>query len=123
MASIQRIGFSQSQNDLSIIFKALGHPARIAIIETLLNNEKIMCKVLTSEIKLSGPTVSKHLQILLESGLLGYEKIFNATYYVVNPMLVDYAKQALMNLSQLTQSKQEDFSQTIFQSSIMPESF
>ena len=39
MASIQRIGFTRYQNDLSKIFKALGHPARIAIIDLLLEKK------------------------------------------------------------------------------------
>ncbi|MDC0257329.1 metalloregulator ArsR/SmtB family transcription factor [Crocinitomicaceae bacterium] len=123
MASIQRIGFSQDQNDLSRIFKALGHPARIAIVEYLLQNEKVICKNMTYEFPISQPAISKHLQILMESGILGYEKIANATYYAVNPMLVNYAKEAITDLSQLAKSNDSDFSRTVFQSSVFPEFF
>ena len=109
MASIQRFGFIQYQNDLSRIFKALGHPARIAIVDYLSQNERVICKNFTNDFPISQLTISKHLQILLESGLLGYEKIVNATYYVVNPMQVDFTMNAIVDLNDHSNAKNQDF--------------
>lgn len=114
MASIQRIGFTNSQNDLSKIFKALGHPARMAIIHHLIKEGRIMCKRIVLELPISQPAVSKHMQILLEVGLVGYEKVANATYYVVNPILIDVAKESLISASDDAKKVELDFSAMIF---------
>lgn len=91
MASIQRIGFTPNQNQLADIFKALGHPARLSIIETLLNEGRIMCGELAHYIPLAKTTVNRHTRVLFENGIIGYEKNQNRTYYVLNPIAVETA--------------------------------
>ncbi len=90
MASIKRSGFTPAQNDTSNIFKALGHPARIAILE-FLANENAPCKCLEIELKMAKSTLSRHMQVLFDYGIIGYEKILNETYYSINPMAIDLA--------------------------------
>lgn len=123
MASIQRIGFTRSQNDLSKIFKALAHPARIAILDHLLKEGRIMCKRIVLELPISQPAVSKHLSILLDTGLIGYEKISNATYYVVNPILIENAEKALKEFTDEAGSAEIDFRSTIFNTQLLPANF
>ncbi|PWL32498.1 MAG: transcriptional regulator [Fluviicola sp. XM-24bin1] len=123
MASIQRIGFTRDQNDLSKIFKALAHPARIAIIDLLLETNRINCKQLASEIGYGSPTVTHHLKILMESGLIGYEKIANLSFYAVNPILIDKAQNALKVVSNKADDQQTDFRNIIFCQQPLPDSF
>lgn len=123
MASIQRIGFTRYQNDLSKIFKALGHPARIAIIDLLIENDRISCKELAMEISSTPATTTHHLQILMESGLIGYEKIANLSYYLVNPLLIDEAHFALLNFSNKVDSQNNDYRNVVFSQHPFSESF
>lgn len=123
MASIHRIGFTRYQNDLSKIFKALGHPARLAIIDHLLSQNRIMCKELAQELGFTPPTITHHAQILMQSGLLGYEKIANVTYYVVNPLLIRKAKEALKVITIQSENLSPNYSNIVFTQQPLPDSF
>jgi DNA-binding transcriptional ArsR family regulator len=122
MASIQRIGFTRYQNDLSIIFKALGHPARIAIIDLLLEKDRLICKELAHDTGLGAPTVSHHLKILMESGLVGYEKIANMSFFIVNPILVEMAGSALHDVAKKVDNHR-NYRNVIFSRQPFSESF
>ncbi len=62
--------FSTSQNELAAIAKALGHPARIAIIQHLLRVNTCICGDLVEELPLSQPTISQHLRALKAAGII-----------------------------------------------------
>ena len=62
--------FTEKQNKLAIIAKALGHPARIAIIEYLLKVNEWICGDIVNELPLAQPTVSQHLKELKNAGLI-----------------------------------------------------
>lgn len=62
--------FSTTQNDLAAIAKALGHPARIAIIQHLLKVNSCICGDLVDEIPLAQPTISRHLKELKAVGII-----------------------------------------------------
>lgn len=62
--------FTEEQNKLATIAKALGHPARIAIIEYLLKVNECICGDIVNELPLAQPTVSQHLKELKNAGLI-----------------------------------------------------
>jgi len=62
--------FTDRQNQIAIIAKALGHPARIAIIEYLLKVNECICGDIVNELPLAQPTVSQHLKELKNAGLI-----------------------------------------------------
>jgi ArsR family transcriptional regulator, arsenate/arsenite/antimonite-responsive transcriptional repressor len=62
--------FTSEQNNLANIAKALGHPARIAIIEHLLKVQACICGDLVEEIGLAQATISQHLKELKNCGLI-----------------------------------------------------
>lgn len=62
------------------IFKALGDPTRLRIVEILCGGEKCVCKIIPETNK-SQPTVSIHLRILTEAGLLKHRKEGLSVYY------------------------------------------
>jgi len=62
--------FSLEQNELSRIAKALGHPARIAIIQHLLKVNQCICGDIVDEMPLAQPTISRHLKELKEVGII-----------------------------------------------------
>ena len=62
--------FTNRQNELSALAKALGHPARIAIIEHLLSVDACICGDIVDVLPLAQATVSQHLKELKNAGLI-----------------------------------------------------
>lgn len=62
--------FRPAQIRLAAAFKALSHPARLAILEQLAARGTCICGELVSELPLAQATVSRHLKTLREAGLI-----------------------------------------------------
>lgn len=62
--------FTKTQNDLAALTKALGHPARIAILQFLIKTRACVCGDIVDELPLSQSTVSQHLNELKKAGLI-----------------------------------------------------
>ncbi|MDH5826486.1 ArsR/SmtB family transcription factor [Sphingobacterium faecium] len=62
--------FTDQQMLISKITKALGHPARIAIIEYLLKVNTCICSDIVEELPLAQSTISQHLKELKNAGLI-----------------------------------------------------
>lgn len=70
MGATKTGNFSASQNEISTMMKALGHPARIAILEYLLKVEGCICNDIVNEVQLAQPTISQHLKELKNAGII-----------------------------------------------------
>ena len=62
--------FTDKQNRTANLLKALAHPARVAIVEHLLNTQTCVCGDLVDELPLAQPTVSQHLKELKNAGII-----------------------------------------------------
>ncbi|MCB0664110.1 MAG: winged helix-turn-helix transcriptional regulator [Saprospiraceae bacterium] len=62
--------FSDKQNRIATIAKALGHPARVAILQQLFKLNACVCGDLVEETGLAQPTISQHLKELKNLGLI-----------------------------------------------------
>lgn len=62
--------FSDTQKRTARLMKALGHPARIAIVELLAERRSCVCGDITEELPLAQSTVSQHLKALKEAGII-----------------------------------------------------
>ena len=62
--------FTDKQNELAQITKVLGHPARIAILEHILQQESCICNDLVLETGLAQATISQHLKELKNIGII-----------------------------------------------------
>ena len=62
--------FTKKQNELANIARALGHPARIAILQHLVKINACICNDLVNELGLAQPTISQHLKELKQLGLI-----------------------------------------------------
>lgn len=62
--------FNKEQNDLANMAKAIAHPARIAILQQLLQTNACVCGSLVNELGLSQPTISQHLKELKLAGVI-----------------------------------------------------
>ena len=72
---------TQDQINLARLFKALGHPARIAIIENLLMHDNLNCNDLRSYIQLAQATISAHIKELHDVGILDVKVVGSNAYY------------------------------------------
>jgi len=62
--------FTKEQNELAALAKALGHPARIAILEHLLKANQCINSDLVEELGLAQATISQHLKELKKMGII-----------------------------------------------------
>lgn len=62
--------FTVEQNELSQLFKALAHPARIAILQRIMLANTCVCGDLVNELGLAQATISQHLKELKSAGLI-----------------------------------------------------
>jgi DNA-binding transcriptional ArsR family regulator len=62
--------YSIKEEQLAQFAKALGHPARVAIIALLLKKQTCICGDIVDELPLSQSTVSQHLKELKEAGII-----------------------------------------------------
>ncbi len=76
--------FTEEQNQLANILKALGHPARIAIIEFLLEKKSCICGDIVNELPLSQPTISQHLKELKNVNIIQGSIEGNSICYCLN---------------------------------------
>ncbi len=62
--------FTDTQNRIAAFAKALGHPARVAILQQLFKTDSCICGDLVEEIGLAQATISQHLRELRTLGLI-----------------------------------------------------
>ncbi len=62
--------FSDEQNKLASLFKVLGHPARIAILQYIIDQKTCICNDLVEELGLAQATISQHLKELKSIGII-----------------------------------------------------
>ena len=92
-------GFSENQNELAVLFKALSHPARIAIIEYLLSVNTCICGDIVNELPLAQPTVSQHLTVLKNAGVIRGSIEGTAICYCLNPDIMSKIEFYFKNIS------------------------
>jgi len=95
MGTSKKEAFSDNQNRLADLAKALAHPARIAILEFLSKRNSCMCGDIVDELPLSQATVSQHLAELKCIGLIKGEIEGPKVCYCINKKIWQKAKQIL----------------------------
>lgn len=76
---------AESAGDLSIMFKALGDPVRLRLLSLVASHaggEACVCDI-SDSFNLSQPTISHHLKVLRQAGLLDCERRGTWVYYWV----------------------------------------
>jgi ArsR family transcriptional regulator, arsenate/arsenite/antimonite-responsive transcriptional repressor len=70
VVSLQTLEGSEADEELAKLAKAVGHPARVRILRLLSRKEARVCSQIVDELPLAQSTVSEHLRILKEAGLV-----------------------------------------------------
>lgn len=86
--------------DYARIFKALGDKSRLEIVEMLAGGEKCACKLL-EKFNFSQPTLSHHMKILCDSGIVASRKEGKWMYYSLSDSAIsslsDYVNELKTN--------------------------
>ncbi len=84
--------------ELARVFKALGDPVRLRLLSLIASHEggeACVCE-LTAGFEVSGPTISHHLKVLREAGLISGERRGTWIYYRVRPEVLRTAAETLL---------------------------
>jgi DNA-binding transcriptional ArsR family regulator len=76
--------FSEEQNTTANLFKAMAHPARVAIIQHILATKSCICGDLVDVLPLSQATVSQHLKELKNADIIKGSIEGNSICYCLN---------------------------------------
>jgi DNA-binding transcriptional ArsR family regulator len=100
--------FTDKQNTIATLAKALGHPARIAIIEYLLKVDACICGDIVNELPLAQPTVSQHLKELKNAGLIKGDIEGNTICYCIDEKVFDKLKNYFTGIQNKIEKKREN---------------
>lgn len=90
--------FKKKQNRIAMLAKAFDHPARVAIIEFLLNRQTCICNDLVNELPLSQSTITQHLRELKQIGMIKGEVEGPRVNYCINEKVWGEARDIFLNL-------------------------
>jgi ArsR family transcriptional regulator len=83
---------------LATIFRALSHPVRLEIVQTLSESGEACCVDLTRHASLAQSTVSEHLRVLKEAGIIQACGSNPRSGYCINKEALVWLKQAVVAL-------------------------
>ena len=100
--------FTEKQNAIAQLTKALGHPARIAIMEFLMKAQDCICGDIVNELPLSQPTVSQHLKELKTAGLIKGSIEGNTICYCIDEKALAKLQSYFANISSRLEKKKNN---------------
>ena len=90
--------FTVRDNRIARYAKALGHPARVAILKFLITKKNCVCGDIVDVLPLSQSTVSQHLKEVKEDGLIQGEIDGKRVCYCIDPKEWELAKRSIADL-------------------------
>jgi len=88
----------EQENNFARIAKALGHPIRLRIITILKNTKGCICGDIVDQLPISQATVSQHLKVLKDAGIIRGEISGPATCYCLEPTTMKYFKEMVKKI-------------------------
>ena len=85
-------------DELALMCKALGHPARVRLLKHLIDYGTCFFGDLSEVVPLAASTVSQHVAVLKEAGLVIGSADEQRTCYCVNPDRIVFLKQLVQDL-------------------------
>ena len=89
MGISKKDGFTEETLRLADLFKAIGHPARMSIIQYMIKNPSCICNDIVEELPLAQSTISKHLSELKAVGVIQGEVSGAKLCYCINPEVLN----------------------------------
>ncbi len=91
----KRPALSVDEARLARMFKALGNPVRFQIVKTLAECQECVCGDIVATTPLAQSTVSQHLKVLREAGLIQGDVDGQATCYCLDGRGVRWLKEQI----------------------------
>ncbi len=89
---------SEADDELALLAKAVGHPARVQILRLLARRDACICGDIVEELPLAQSTVSQHLKVLKEVGLVRGEIDGPRVCYCLEPRALRRLKSLIGSL-------------------------
>ena len=96
---LRTVPVQESDQRLARLFKALGHPARLGILRLLVQRGTCICGEIVDELPLAQATVSQHLKVLKEAGLITGRVEGPAVCYCIAPGAISSLHNELSRLA------------------------
>ena len=106
MGASKSDSFTIEQNEMASLFKALSHPARIAIVDYLLTVDTCICGDIVNELPLAQPTISQHLKELKNANIIKGTIEGTSVCYCINPSTWKEIKTLLSSFLNLDMNNQ-----------------
>lgn len=85
MGAIKEEIYSAAHLRLAELARAIGHPARVAILEYLSETAGCICGDISNAVELAQPTISLHLKALRDAGIIRGTVEGRSVCYCLNP--------------------------------------
>lgn len=89
---------NETAEQLAALAWAVAHPARVRILRMLIRQQACVCGEIVDQLPLAQSTVSQHLKILKESGLIQGEVAGPKVCYCINPQKLQELKSLVAEL-------------------------
>lgn len=93
----------QNEKNTAAFFKALSDENRIRILKLLQSGEKCAC-VLLDDLRITQPTLSHHMKMLCDSGIVVGRKEGKWTHYSISPDGANRAMECLLALTTINET-------------------
>lgn len=98
--------FSKQQNEMANLLRAMGHPARIAIIEHLLQVNTCICGDIVNVLPLAQATISQHIKELKKVGIIKGKISGNSMCYCLNEKSIKQIETYFYTIQQTIKANQ-----------------
>ena len=98
MHRLESVKLSEEEIRLAKIFKALGNPTRLLILRHLASCQPCKCGNIVADLPLAQSTVSQHLKVLREAGLIFGEVDGPAICYCIDMETLAWMKQKISEM-------------------------
>lgn len=85
MKEVKKVKFTESQQEIADYFRVLSNPARIAILQHIIDQKACICSDLVDEIGLAQATISQHLKEIKDAGIIQGSVEGKSICYCINP--------------------------------------
>ncbi len=96
-----------NDHKIAAVCKALGHPIRISILKQLLVEEECICGRIVEILPLAQSTVSQHLKVLKDAGVVMGQVSGSATCYCVNRKTLEELNETITSLLDMNSDREE----------------
>ena len=114
---MKTIPLEDTDQNLVDLFRALGHPARLRMLRLIIQRKACICGEIVVELPLAQATVSQHLKVLKQAGLITGQIKGPAVCYCLAPGAISSLLRAIAQLASEAGEGTDGLSESLIESS------